>query len=62
MHLTIENCALSNKQKNYFSEIGLFFQEISFITEFPGSNFLATHNFNRWQMGFSGSRFATCYC
>ena len=36
MPLTIWNCVLSDKKKNYFSvKISLFFQ-----TEFPGSNFL----------------------
>ena len=34
------NCVLSYVYKNYFCEIGLFFQEITFITEFSGSNFL----------------------
>ena len=38
------------------------FQEITFITDFPGSNFLLLIYFNRWQMGFSGGKFATCYC
>ena len=28
------------KQKNFFSEIGLFFQETTFITEFSDSNSL----------------------
>ena len=40
MPLTIWNYVLSYKKKNYFSENGLFFQEITFRTEFPGSNFL----------------------
>ena len=40
MPLTIWNCVLSYKQPYYFSEMGLFFQEITFITELPGSNFL----------------------
>ena len=34
------NCVLSYVYKNYFCKIGLFFQEITFITEFSGSNFL----------------------
>ena len=40
MPLTIRNCVLSYKKKNCFSKIGLFLQEITFRTEFPGSNFL----------------------
>ena len=40
MPLTIWNYVLSYKRKNYFSENGLFFQEITLRTEFPGSNFL----------------------
>ena len=41
MPLALWNCVLSNKQKNYFSENWLvFFQKITFIKEFPGSNFL----------------------
>ena len=52
----LELCFLSSQQKNYFSEIGSFFQEITFITEFPGSNYIL----NRWQMGLSGGKFATC--
>ena len=39
MHLTTWNCVLSYKQVNYFSDF-FFFQEITFITELPGSNFL----------------------
>ena len=45
MPLTIWNCVLSYKQKNYFRriisvKIDLFFQEITLIAKFPGSNFL----------------------
>ena len=40
MPLTIWNCVLSYKQGNYSVKIGLFFQIITFITEFPGSNSL----------------------
>ena len=40
MPLTIWNCVLSYKRKNYFGENGLFFQEITFRTKFPGSNIL----------------------
>ena len=40
MPLTIWNCVLTYKKNNYFSEIGLFFQEITFRTELAGSNFL----------------------
>ena len=41
MPLTIWNFVLSYKQKNYISvKNGLFFQEITSITKFPGSNFL----------------------
>ena len=35
-------------------KMGLFFHEITFITELPGSELFATQVFNRWQMGFSG--------
>ena len=58
MPLTIWNCVLSYKQKNY----GLFFQVFTFIKEFPGSNFLPPSFLYRWQMGFSGSKFAACNC
>ena len=40
MPLIIRNCIFPYKQKNYFNENGLFFQEITFIAEFPSSNFL----------------------
>ena len=42
MPLTLWNCVLSDKQKqkSYFSENLHVLQEITFITEFPGSNFL----------------------
>ena len=40
MPLTIWNCVLSYKQKIYFSANHLVLPEISFRTEFPGSNFL----------------------
>ena len=40
MPLTIWNCVLSYKKKNYFSENQLAHLEIPFRTEFPGSNFL----------------------
>ena len=40
MPLTIWNCVLSYKKKNYFSENRLVLQEITFRTEFPGSNIL----------------------
>ena len=40
MSLTIWNCLLSYKHKHFFSENQLLFQKITFITEFPGSNFL----------------------
>ena len=62
MPLTIWNCVLSYKQQNYFSENGLTFPRITFITELPGSNFFAIQVFNRWQIEFSGGKFATCHC
>ena len=40
MPLTIWNCVLSFQQKNNRRTIGMFFHEITFITEFPGSNIL----------------------
>ena len=40
MPLTIWNCVLSYRQNNNFRENVLFFQEISFITKFEGSNCL----------------------
>ena len=58
MPLTIWNCVCSYKQKKYFSEIGLFFHEVAFITEFLGSNFCYPHfeqeanGIFRWQICF----------
>ena len=41
MPLTIWNCVLSYKQNNHFSEKWLvLLQEITFISQFPGSNLL----------------------
>ena len=40
MPLTIWNCVLSYKGKSFSVKICLFSQEITFITEFPGSNLL----------------------
>ena len=40
MPLTIWNCVFLIKRKIISVKIGLFFQEITFRTEFPGSNFL----------------------
>ena len=40
MPLTIWNCVLFTNKGIISVEIGLFFQEITFITEFHGSNFL----------------------
>ena len=40
MPLTILNYVLSYIHKYYFSENHLFFQEITFITEFPCGNIL----------------------
>ena len=40
MPLTIQKCVLSYKHKNYFSGKRFVLQEITFTTEFPGSNFL----------------------
>ena len=48
---------LSYKLKIFSVKIGFFFQEITFITEFPRK--FATNIFNRWQMGFLGGKFAT---
>ena len=58
MPLTIWNCVcLINR-----IIIPVFFQEITFTTEFLGSNFLLPTCCNRGQMGFSEGKFATCYC
>ena len=40
MPLTIWNCVSSYNGKSYSKKIGLFFQEITFKTEFQGCNFL----------------------
>ena len=40
MPLTIWNCVLSYKRRIISVKIGLFFQEITFRTEFSGSNLL----------------------
>ena len=40
MPLTIWNCDLSYQEKNISVKMGMLFQEITSITEFPGSNFL----------------------
>ena len=40
MPLTIWNCVCLTKGRVISVKIGLFFQEITFITEFPGMNFL----------------------
>ena len=56
MPLTIWHCVLSCEKKNYFSENSLLFQEITFRWKL-----FATYIFNG-QMGFSGGKFATCYC
>ena len=40
MPLTIWHCVLSYKQRFISVKISLFFQEITFRTEFPGSSFL----------------------
>ena len=40
MPLTIWNCVCLLKGRVSSVKIGLFFHEITFITEFPGSNFL----------------------
>ena len=42
MPLTIWNCDLSYQEKNISVKMGMLFQEITSITEFPGSNFLLT--------------------
>ena len=55
MPLTIWNCVLSINIRIISVKIGLFFQEITFRTEFPGSNFLLP-------TFLTGGKFATCYC
>ena len=40
MPLTIWNCVCLTKGRVISAKTGLFFQEITFITEFPGSNVL----------------------
>ena len=54
MPLTIWNrvCLINKRISSFSVQILLFFQEITFITEFPGCKLSATHIFNRWQMGF----------
>ena len=39
-------------------KMGMFFQEITSVTEFPGSNFLFGTG-SKWD---SSGKFATCYC
>ena len=39
----------------------LLSQEITFITDSQVETFCFPH-FNRWQIWFSGGKFATCYC
>ena len=53
-HMEFVFC-LNTVRRIILVKIGLFFQEITFISEFP----FATPIFNRWQMGFSGGKFAT---
>ena len=40
MPLTMWSCVLSYNRRIISVKTGLFFQEITFITKFPGSNFL----------------------
>ena len=59
MPFTIWNCVLSYK-KNYFSEKWLVVSRNYFRNRIPRLQLVATYIFNRWQMGFSGGKFATC--
>ena len=61
MPLTIWNCVCLTKGRVSSVKIGLFFQEITFITEFPGSNFLLPTFLAGSKIGFSGGKCAT-YC
>ena len=60
MSLTIWNCVLSYKE-NYFSENTLVLPICFHNRNFQVATFCYLH-FNRWKMGFSGGKFATCYC
>ena len=61
MPLTIWNCVLSCEKKNYFSENQLAVPRNYFQNRTPKWKLFATYIFNG-QMGFSGGKFATCYC
>ena len=54
MPFTIQNCVLSYKSYNYFSEKQL-------ARDSQVATFCYPH-FNRWQIGLSGGKFSTCYC
>ena len=59
MPLTIWNCVLP--KKNCFSKIGQCLQEITFRTEFPGSNFLLLTFLTggKWDLLVANLRLAT---
>ena len=59
MPLTIWNCVLFHKQLNYFSKNRLVLPNNYFHNRVPRQQPFATHIFNRWQIGFSGGKFAT---
>ena len=59
----VEFCfVLLHVTEEFFSKNWFVFRETTSITEFPGSNLLPPQIFNRWQMRFSGGKFATYYC
>ena len=58
----MELCFGLRKQKNYFSENWLVLPRNYFHNRIPWLQLFATQVFNRWQMGFSGGKFAPCYC
>ena len=55
MHLTIWNCVCLINRRIISVKIGLFMQEITFITEFPGSNFLLPTFLTGGKWNFQGA-------
>ena len=56
MPLTIWNCVCLINRRIISVKIGLFFQEITFITQFPGSNFLLPTFLTGGKWDFQGAR------
>ena len=59
MPLIIWNCVLSFKQQNYFRENGFILPRNYFHNRIARLQLFATQVFSKWQMGFSGGKFAT---